>query len=152
MRPAIIVAVTWLLGLGGVRASDRDTPALMASDARFDADVAARGVDAWVEWFAPNGVQGRGDRPPVVGHAAIRALMEKSLGQGATLRWKPKRAQVVVPGKLGTTTGRYEFRSKDAKGKPVKATGTYLTVWQKQADGTWKVIYDTGVPDPPAGE
>ena len=48
---------------------------LMALDAKFDAQVAARGVDAWVSFFAPNGIQGRGDRPPVVGHAAIREHM-----------------------------------------------------------------------------
>ena len=25
--------------------------------------------------------------------------------------------------------------------------GTYMTVWEKQPDGTWKVLFDTGDPD-----
>ena len=28
--------------------------------------------------------------------------------------------------------------------------GNYMTVWEKQPDGTWKVLFDTGDPDPPA--
>jgi ketosteroid isomerase-like protein len=28
--------------------------------------------------------------------------------------------------------------------------GTYLTTWQKQKDGTWKVVSDIDSPDPPA--
>jgi ketosteroid isomerase-like protein len=51
----------------------------------------------------------------------------------------------VVPGALGVTTGSYVRTTTDA-GK--QTTGHYISVWKKLADGTWRVIFDTGVPDP----
>lgn len=30
---------------------------------------------------------------------------------------------------------------------PVQSEGRYLTVWQRQPDGDWKVAVDAGVPD-----
>ena len=36
--------------------------------------------------------------------------------------------------------------------KPLESTGSYLTVWQKQADGSWKAVEDFITPGPaPAG-
>jgi ketosteroid isomerase-like protein len=45
--------------------------------------------------------------------------------------------------------GRYEARRRDEKGGAAVHTGTFLTIWKKQVDGSWKVVLDTGVEDPP---
>jgi ketosteroid isomerase-like protein len=37
----------------------------------------------------------------------------------------------------------------DEKGT-VLSSGGYVTGWRKEADGRWKVIFDTGTPDPPS--
>jgi ketosteroid isomerase-like protein len=63
---------------------------------------------------------------------------------GPTLTWAPSRGEVIGAGDLGYTVGRSVYRSKGADGKPTERHGQYVTVWKKQADGTWKVIYDTG--------
>ena len=34
-------------------------------------------------------------------------------------------------------------------GSAIKGSGKYLTVWRLQKDGSWKVEFDTGVPDTP---
>jgi ketosteroid isomerase-like protein len=64
------------------------------------------------------------------------------------LRWQPTRAEILIPGDLGFTTGRYERRAKNKEGKVEVEHGTYVSVWRKQADGSWKIILDTGNADP----
>jgi ketosteroid isomerase-like protein len=121
--------------------------ALLEADRRFDRETAEQGVDGWVSWFAPNGSMVNGDQPPLVGHETIRAAMTPALA-GAELRWHPDRAEVVVPGAIVVTTGTYVSRRKTAGGEEQRSTGRYVSVWKKQEDGTWKVLLDTGVPDP----
>jgi ketosteroid isomerase-like protein len=49
---------------------------------------------------------------------------------------------------MGDASGRWTCKSKNEKGEKVTLHGDYLKVWQKQADGSWKVLYDGGTPDP----
>ena len=58
------------------------------------------------------------------------------------LSWRP--TQIGVSGHLAYSTGPWEYRvTKDAA--PL-VQGHFLSVWTKQADGVWKVIFDCGVP------
>jgi ketosteroid isomerase-like protein len=63
---------------------------------------------------------------------------------GPTLTWAPTTGEVIGAGDLGYTTGRSVFSTKEADGKSTERRGQYITIWKKQADGSWKVIYDTG--------
>ena len=40
----------------------------------------------------------------------------------------------------------YEFRGENGEKRVV--TGKYLVLWEQQADGTWKIQGDVGLPDP----
>jgi ketosteroid isomerase-like protein len=46
---------------------------------------------------------------------------------------------------LGYTTGNYQFHNTSAEDKPI-LFGSFVTLWKKQADNTWKVAVDMGVP------
>jgi len=141
------VLASWALG-APEPADEREQ--LLAADRAFDQATAEKGIDGWVSFFAANGSMLAGDEPAVTGPEAIRAFMGPTLAQpNSSLRWQPTRAEVVVPGLLGTTAGRFERRWTDADGKPQHRMGTYVTVWKKQPGGAWKVVFDTGVPDPP---
>ena len=37
----------------------------------------------------------------------------------------------------------------DPDGNPAPEQGAYVCVWEKQADGAWKVVVDAPVSDPP---
>src|SRR5438270_8546537 len=71
------------------------------------------------------------------------------------LTWQPIFADVSRAGDLGYTTGPWEFREKNLEDQPV-AFGNYVTIWQRQADGAWKVALDLGTsnkqPQTPAPE
>jgi hypothetical protein len=110
--------------------------ALEQADLAFARDVAARGVDAWVEWFEPEGWQW-GKDGPVRGPEAIRAFMAPLLGAGK-LDWRPVASALAPGGKLGYTVGTWTFAGERA------ARGAYVTIWRRQPDGSWKVLFDTG--------
>lgn len=122
--------------------------ALQDADRAFDRATSERRLEGWVEYFAEDGAMLR-PGGPVTGRAAIREHMSPVLGDSSfTLRWNPTRSDVGAAGDLGYTVGRYEAR-RDVKGVATVRTGTYLTIWKKQTDGSWKVVLDTGVEDPP---
>jgi ketosteroid isomerase-like protein len=68
------------------------------------------------------------------------------------LVWAPMRVDVSADGTLGYTWGRYDFTAKGKDGKVDASTGIYLTIWKRQADGSWKFVYDGApqLPDDPA--
>jgi ketosteroid isomerase-like protein len=64
------------------------------------------------------------------------------------LTWQPVFADVARSGEMGYTTGPWEFREKSLEDKPV-AFGQFVTVWKRQADGSWKAAVDLGINNPP---
>ena len=120
---------------------------LKNADLAFAKATAERGVEGWVGFFADSGVQVVAGRN-VVGRAAIRELMAPSLGDTTrTLTWRPVSAEASVRGDLGYTIGRWE-RTARTKDSTVVTHGSYVTIWRKQGDGTWKVVLDIGNQDP----
>ena len=69
---------------------------------------------------------------------------------GAAISWKATKVEVATSGDLAYVSGTYEERMTDASGKTVNDRGKYLEVWEKQADGTWKVVADIWNSDLPA--
>jgi len=53
----------------------------------------------------------------------------------APFEWGPERVEVTADGKVGLSTGPIY----DPKGNHV---GDYSSIWQKQGDGSWKIIFD----------
>ena len=65
----------------------------------------------------------------------------------ALLAWNPAWADISSDGKLGYTTGGWEYRPKGKTDSPV-AFGEYVTIWKKQKDGQFKAILDIGINHP----
>ncbi len=63
------------------------------------------------------------------------------------LAWQPIFAFVSNAGDLGYTTGPWQYK-KDIKDAQPTAFGNFMTVWKKQADGSWKFALDLGVGNP----
>lgn len=63
------------------------------------------------------------------------------------LSWYPAVAGMARAGDLGYTTGPWEYKNDVHDAKPV-AWGHFLTVWKKQADGSWKFAVDLGISNP----
>ncbi|HYE51546.1 MAG TPA: hypothetical protein VEB20_18245 [Azospirillaceae bacterium] len=84
------------------------------------------------------------------------AALEKGFPPDLQMDWAPEYAQIAASGDLGWTWGRATRRFKDKEGKLVEKNSQYMTVWHKQADGSWKFVADMGAdvgpgkPLPPA--
>jgi ketosteroid isomerase-like protein len=121
---------------------------LMQLDRDFDKATAEKGVDGWVMYFARNGSMMGDTSQPTTGIAAIRAEMEPVFKDSSfSLRWHPTKGEMMIPGVIGYTVGRWERIRKNKEGKLMKSTGTYSTTWKKQPDGSWKIVLDSGSSD-----
>ena len=127
-------------------AAERDASVLMQADRDFNKATAEKGVDGWMAYMAPGAVLLGTD--PKATPDNIRATMTDELQPGAHLTWEPTKAG-FVSANIGYTIGRFEFSAPGNDGKPFGFKGSYMTTWQLQKDGTWKVIGDIGEPDKP---
>ena len=55
-------------------------------------------------------------------------------------------AEVSSSGDLGYTVGSFESYGLDESGAEVRGQGLYVSIWRRQADGSWKVEMDLGNP------
>ena len=125
---------------------------VMAADRAFAAAARERGLDGWMEWMAADAA-----RLPRMGAAGIRGLdairaSDAGIFADPSLRlaWEPTDGGVFSDARLGFTTGRYQLLQKATDGREsAVAQGAYVTFWRREADGRWRVILDTGAPDPP---
>jgi len=63
------------------------------------------------------------------------------------LKWEPEFMDISSSGDFGVSTGPWEAQEYRPNTAPI-ATGYFLTVWKKQADGKWKVLLDGGSETP----
>ena len=66
------------------------------------------------------------------------------------LAWQPNFAEMSASGDMGYTTGPWEFKADIKDAKP-SGYGHFVTVWKKQADGSWKWTVDIGISHPESG-
>jgi ketosteroid isomerase-like protein len=126
---------------------------LMQLDRDFDKATTEKGVDGWVAFFAPNGSMLSYTSKPTTGFAEIRAAMKPAFDDSNfSLRWHPTKGEMMIPGVIGYTVGRWERIRMNKEGTWMKSTGTYSTTWKKQPDGSWKIVLDSGVSDGPPVE
>ena len=124
--------------------------ALMAADRAFAAETAARGLDGWMEYYAPDAARLYMGGTAVRGHAAIRAFDADLFADPAVgLRWAPTDAGTFADGRHGFTTGRSALVRLGGAAPDTLRTGTYVSLWRLDADGRWRVLLDTGALDPP---
>ncbi len=93
---------------------------------------------AFLQYIDNEGVLLRPGHLPLVGAEAIDFLSQLS-DTAYTLTWQPMKAEISKSGELGFTYGVYELNIKDSVYK-----GTYVSIWKKQNDGSWKFVLDSG--------
>jgi ketosteroid isomerase-like protein len=146
MKQVLVLVFTASLSAlaAGAETIDRQAAldSLVAAENAFSKTAGEKGIrDAFVEFFADDSILFRPD--PVPGREWMRARPPSR----ALLSWYPVFADVSLAGDLGYTTGPWELRAKGRR-DPEVAHGTYISVWRKQADGTWKVVLDHGIGHP----
>lgn len=110
----------------------------------FSAMAEKEGIPAaFLAYSASDGVMMRNDRI-IKGHPEMEKYFEASAENPnrISLTWAPDFVDVAASGDLGYTYGKYELTITDSTGNKQEATGIFHTVWKRQADGSWKFVWD----------
>jgi uncharacterized protein (TIGR02246 family) len=114
-------------------------------------EFAAKDVDKIVAHYADDGTAILPNAPAMAGKDAIRAGMQAAFGD-PKFSLDLRTAKVYVSkDDLAYSQGSYSVMTTDPKTKKaVTEKGTYVEVYKKQADGSWKVMEDIASPEAPA--
>ena len=113
-----------------------------------------RSLDSLVAHYAPDAYFVAPGVKPTSGIADIRKVYEEGLKDpNFNFTFAADKVDVAASGDLATAQGRFDETYTDPGTKaPAKASGSFLTVYRKQSDGSWKAVQDWAVADPaPAG-
>lgn len=133
---SVLFAALLLVGCASPNAEGVVTAApIIAAERAFAARSGEIGwIPAFREYTAPDGQI----VTPAGLASAPQSLAETPDDGERGLYWEPAYAGIARSGDLGFTTGPVSF---DAERVP---RGQYFTVWRRQADGSWKWIFDGG--------
>lgn len=117
-------------------------------ETQWKADYNAHNVDAIAAHYADDAALAN-PGAALATNAASRKTGITQLVADPSLKhdFAADRVLVAKSGDIASTRGHYTMETTDpATKKPKTETGTYLTVWQKQADGSWKAVEDAVIP------
>jgi uncharacterized protein (TIGR02246 family) len=128
-----------------------DEAAIHALVKDWSAAAQAKDVEKFLSVYADDAAVMMEAAPDVSGKAAIREAIGGMMGDpNFALSFAADKVVVARAGDLAYETGSYTMTMSDPKKKPATQAGHYVVVWQKQADGSWKVVIDAPISDPPA--
>jgi ketosteroid isomerase-like protein len=114
---------------------------MMDADRAFSKLSSEKGMKkAFIEYMDEGGVLLRPDQYPLIGASAIDYLSQIN-DTAFTLQWEPQKGYLAKSGELGYTFGVYSLKPSS---QDTVIYGTYVSIWKKQPDGSWKYVLDTG--------
>ena len=124
---------------------DADVQAVKDVEAAWSKDTATKDADKWISYFADDGCALYPGTGILCGKANIKTAMAPSFtDKNFSLSFQSTKAVAAKGGDMVYTQGTYTLRFTNPKTKkPVNDKGKYLSIYMKQADGTWKVVADT---------
>ena len=98
-------------------------------------------------YYAPDAVIATAGRPAAKdGRAVSKAIRDDIADTNFKMSLSNEKTEVAGSGDLAYRRGSFKITFTNPQTKQVEnADGTYLTVFTKQADGSWKVVEDFGV-------
>jgi uncharacterized protein (TIGR02246 family) len=127
-----------------------DEAALRALIGEWSAAAQAKDVAKFTSFYAQDAVVMLAAAPDIAGLPAIQEGIGHMMQDPAfALSFEADKVVVARSGDLAYETGSYSMTMTGAGKKAATEKGHYVVVWQKQADGAWKVVVDTPVSDPP---
>ena len=126
---------------------------IKAGEAAWVKDYANRDVNRAVAHYAGDAMLMPAGMDRMSGPKAIRGGLEGlTKDPNFQLSFAAERVEVAASGDLAYTRGTYRMQTTDPKTKkPQVETGSYITTYKKQPDGSWKAVDDMAAPgSPPA--
>ena len=116
---------------------------IAAAEREFEKMAAEKGIaEAFWAFADTSAVIKRQNDTLIRGKENIRNYYSAEFYKTATVKWAPDFIDVSDKGDMGYTYGKYLWQSRDSSGKLNEFRGVFHTVWKKQADGSWKYVWD----------
>ena len=134
MRPYALLFSALALAAAPALAQVPDAAPVVAAERAFAADAPSLGIaGSFNKWSTLDAI--------VIGGGQVQRVAEAypdgpRPADEPLLQWWPNFAGVSRSGDMGFTTGGVALNGR--------RTGHYFTIWMKQADGSWKWVYDGG--------
>jgi uncharacterized protein (TIGR02246 family) len=132
---------------------DADVQALKDNEAQWNKDYQAKDLEKIAAHYADDAVLIAPGTQPAIGKDAIHSALKQMVADNAlSLSFQADRVDVAKSGDVGYTQGSYTLTLTDsATKKPINDKGSYVTVYKKQADGSWKAVSDIASSATPPG-
>jgi len=135
------------LGMAGckpVDTHDADVAAIRAAEAEWNQDYVARDVSKLMAHYSDDAVLMAPGMDTMAGKGAIQTMMQRMVSDPAMqLKFEATVVDVAKSGDLGYTQGTYTMAMTDPATKQVMHDhGSYVTVFRKGTDGSWKAVSD----------
>lgn len=144
----LVVAVGTVLGMAGCATSPKaDVDAFEAhvldTWERYSEYMNEGNVDDWLALWHPDGVQLPPGVPAFEGKSEITTSITTQHSTSDFEEFTIVNREVEVQGNLGFARGNYSFiATPKAGGDSASFQGKYLTIFKRQADGSWKIYRD----------
>jgi ketosteroid isomerase-like protein len=117
--------------------------AVKDADAQWSKAATARSLDVVLSYYSGDAVVLPPNAEMLTSKGDITKAWMTLLDPANTISWTPMYVEVAQSGEMVYDVGSYTMVTKPKKGKPETDHGKYLSVWKKQADGSWKAVADT---------
>jgi uncharacterized protein (TIGR02246 family) len=126
------------------------TSAVKADEKKWNDDFKSRDQEALLAHYADDAFFIAPGVPATNGMTAIRQVYAQGLSdKNFAITFASDKVDVSSSGDLAYARGHFDEKSTDPKtGGIVSESGSYITVYKKQADGSWKAVEDIAVADP----
>ncbi len=121
--------------------------AIDAGNAQWRAAFKTQDADLLANLFIPDGALLRLNGDVVRGRAAIRERMGGAMQHLGPADVAITTLNVWPLDEVAHEYGAYTYTWQDANGEVLHDSGHYLVVWQRQADGTYRIVTDLGLPN-----
>jgi uncharacterized protein (TIGR02246 family) len=121
----------------------QDERAIRAASVAWSKAAESKDLEKSLSFFADAAILMAPKSPAVEGKMNVRKVWQQMLAlPGPGLSFSAERVEVALSGDLAWERGTYTFTAMDKHSKTETENGTYVTIWKKQPDGTWKVVGD----------
>lgn len=108
-----------------------------AREIAFARSMADRDLDAFLTFVSPEAIFFNGNEPLRGRDAIAQAWAPFFEGAAAPFSWHPDVIQVLESGQLALSSG-------PVRGASGEEVGRFNSIWRKDADGQWRVVFDKG--------
>jgi uncharacterized protein (TIGR02246 family) len=144
----ILFALVFLSACREQTDTKKEAEKLMQTSREWSNVASSRDVEKVLNYWSDDAVVISAGQPVLKGKQAIRGMVESSFNTpGFQISWAPESVEISKSGDIGYMIEHDDMITNDSTGKPVTRHYKSVTIWKKQADGSWKNIVDVMSPE-----